>query len=106
MIDSNATLTAPSITVDGMVDVSGSAYLICSGELSAKELQVSSVVTVGTLSCSKVTVSGIATVTTKWNCSGKVTVNKNSTLNLPSGNRAGLGQLLRRGNGPDRRYGL
>ena len=45
-IDSNATLTAPSITVDGMVDVSGSAYLICSGELSAKELQVSSSVPV------------------------------------------------------------
>ena len=38
-IDRNATLTAPSITVDGKVDVSGSAYLICSGELSAKELK-------------------------------------------------------------------
>ena len=70
-IDRNATLTAPSITVDGKVDVSGSAHLICSGELRAGELQVSSSVTVGTLSCSKVTVSGggILTVTTKWNWS-------------------------------------
>ena len=94
-IDSNATLTAPSITVDGMVDVSGSAYLICSGELSAKELQVSSFVTVGTLSCSQVTVSGIArlTVTTKWNCSGMVTVNKNSTLNLPAGTEPDWGNF-------------
>ena len=94
-IDSNATLTAPSITVDGMVEVSGSAYLICSGELSAKELQVSSSATVGTLSCSKVTVSGIATltVTTKWNCSGKVTVNENSTLNLPAGTEPDWGNF-------------
>ena len=95
LIDSNATLTAPSITVDGMVEVSGSAYLICSGELSAKELQVSSSATVGTLSCSKVTVSGIATltVTTKWNCSGKVTVNENSTLNLPAGTEPDWGNF-------------
>ena len=92
-IDRNATLTAPSITVDGKVNVSGSAYLICSGELSAKELQVSSSVTVGTLSCSKVTVSGIATVTTKWNCSGKVTVNENSTLNLPAGTEPDWGNF-------------
>lgn len=86
-IDSNAILTAPSITVDGMVDVSGSAYLICSGELSAKELQVSSSVTVGTFSCSKVNVSagGKLTVTTKWNCSGTVNVDENSTLYLPAG---------------------
>ena len=93
LIDSNAILTAPSITVDGFVDVSGSAYLICSGELSAKELQVSSSVTVGTLSCSKVNVSGIATVTTKWNCSGKVTVYKNSTLNLPAGTEPDWGNF-------------
>ena len=94
-IDRNATLTAPSITVDGKVAVSGSAYLICSGELSAKELQVFSSVTVGTLSCSKVTVSGsgIANVTTKWNCSGKVTVNENSTLNLPAGTEPDWGNF-------------
>lgn len=94
-IDSNAILTAPSITVDGMVDVSGSAYLICSGELSAKELQVSSSVTVGTFSCSKVNVSGGGklTVTTKWNCSGKVTVDKNSTLNLPAGTEPDWGNF-------------
>ena len=94
-IDSNAILTAPSITVDGMVDVSGSASLICSGELRAGELQVSSFVTVGTLSCSQVTVSGIArlTVTTKWNCSGMVTVNKNSTLNLPAGTEPDWGNF-------------
>ena len=94
-IDRNATLTAPSITVDGKVDVSGSAYLICSGELSAKELHVSSSVTVGTLSCSKVTVSGIArlNVTTKWNCSGKVTVDENSTLNLPAGTEPDWGNF-------------
>ena len=94
-IDSNAILTAPSITVDGIVDVSGSAYLICSGELSAKELQVSSSVTVGTFSCSKVNVSagGKLTVTTKWNCSGKVTVDKNSTLNLPAGTEPDWGNF-------------
>ena len=94
-IDRNATLTAPSITVDGKVDVSGSAYLICSGELSAKELQVSSSVTVGTLSCSEVAVSGIAklNVTTKWNCSGKVTVDENSTLNLPAGTEPDWGNF-------------
>ena len=94
-IDSNAILTAPSITVDGFVDVSGSAYLICSGELSAKELQVSSSVTVGTFSCSKVNVSagGKLTVTTKWNCSGKVTVDKNSTLNLPAGTEPDWGNF-------------
>lgn len=95
LIDSNAILTAPSITVDGFVDVSGSAYLICSGELSAKELQVSSSVTVGTFSCSKVNVSGGGklTVTTKWNCSGKVTVDKNSTLNLPAGTEPDWGNF-------------
>ena len=95
LIDSNAILTAPSITVDGFVDVSGSAYLICSGELSAKELQVSSSVTVGTFSCSKVNVSagGKLTVTTKWNCSGKVTVNENSTLNLPAGTEPDWGNF-------------
>ena len=92
-IDRNATLTAPSITVDGKVAVCGSAHLICSGELSAKELQVFSSVTVGTLSCSKVTVSGIATVTTKWNCSGKVTVDENSTLNLPAGTEPDWGNF-------------
>src|SRR5699024_6395973 len=95
LIDSNAILTAPSITVDGFVDVSGSAYLICSGELSAKELQVSSSVTVGTYSCSKVNVSagGKLTVTTKWNCSGKVNVDKNSTLNLPAGTEPDWGNF-------------
>lgn len=95
LIDSNAILIAPSITVDGFVDVSGSAYLICSGELSAKELQVSSSVTVGTFSCSKVNVSagGKLTVTTKWNCSGKVTVDKNSTLNLPAGTEPDWGNF-------------
>ena len=95
LIDSNAILTAPSITVNGMVDVSGSAYLICSGELSAKELQVSSSVTVGTFSCSKVNVSagGKLTVTTKWNCSGKVNVDKNSTLNLPAGTEPDWGNF-------------
>ena len=95
LIDSNAILTAPSITVDGFVDVSGSAYLICSGELSAKELQVSSSVTVGTFSCSKVNVSagGKLTVTTKWNCSGKVNVDKNSTLNLPAGTEPDWGNF-------------
>ena len=86
-VEAGGSLTAPSITVEGRVEVTGSASLNCSGELRAEELHVSSSVTVGTLSCSKVTVSGIATltVTTKWNCSGKVNVDKNSTLNLPAG---------------------
>ena len=103
-IDSNAILTAPSITVDGMVDVSGSASLICSGELSAKELQVSSSVTVGTLSCSQVTVSGIRYHQVELQRHGH---RKQKQHTEPAGrNRAGLGQLLRRGNGRDRRYGL
>ena len=94
-VEAGGSLTAPSITVGGRVEVTGSAYLNCSGELSAKELQVSSSVTVGTLSCSKVTVSGsgIANVTTKWNCSGKVTVNENSTLNLPAGTEPDWGNF-------------
>lgn len=94
-VEAGGSLTAPSITVGGRVEVTGSAYLICSGELSAKELQVSSSATVGTLSCSKVTVSGsgIANVTTKWNCSGKVTVNENSTLNLPAGTEPDWGNF-------------
>ena len=86
-VEAGGSLTAPSITVEGRVEVTGSASLNCSGELRAEELHVSSSVTVGTFSCSKVNVSagGRLTVTTKWNCSGKVTVNENSTLNLPAG---------------------
>ena len=86
-VEAGGSLTAPSITVEGRVEVTGSASLNCSGELRAEELHVSSSVTVGTFSCSKVNVSagGRLTVTTKWNCSGKVTVNENSALNLPAG---------------------
>ena len=86
-VEAGGSLTAPSITVEGRVEVTGSASLNCSGELRAEELHVSSSVTVGTLSCSKVNVSagGRLAVTTKWNCSGEVTVDKNSTLNLPAG---------------------
>ena len=85
-VEAGGSLTAPSITVEGRVEVTGSASLNCSGELRAEELQVSSSVTVGTFSCSKVNVSagGRLAVTTKWNCSGKVNVDKNSTLNLPA----------------------
>ena len=85
-VEAGGSLTAPSITVEGRVEVTGSASLNCSGELRAEELHVSSSVTVGTFSCSKVNVSagGRLTVTTKWNCSGKVNVDKNSTLNLPA----------------------
>ena len=84
LIDSNAILTAPSITVDGFVDVSGSAYLICSGELSELRVDSSATAGVGTLSCSQVTVRSFAnlTVTTKWNCSGKAEVN--GELYLPA----------------------
>lgn len=92
-VEAGGSLTAPSITVEGRVEVTGSASLNCSGELRAEELHVSVGATVGTLSCSKVTVSGIATVTTKWNCSGKVTVNKNSTLYLPAGTEPDWGNF-------------
>ena len=94
-VEAGGSLTAPSITVKGRVEVTGSASLNCSGELRAEELHVSSSVTVGTLSCSKVNVSagGRLTVTTKWNCSGKVTVNENSTLNLPAGTEPDWGNF-------------
>lgn len=94
-VEAGGSLTAPSITVEGRVEVTGSASLNCSGELRAEELQVSSSVTVGTFSCSKVNVSagGRLAVTTKWNCSGKVNVDKNSTLNLPAGTEPDWGNF-------------
>ena len=81
-----ATLEAPDMKVDGTVEIDR-GILSCSGTLQASELRVAETAGVGTLSCSQVTVKSSAnlTVTTKWNCSGKVTVNENSTLYLPAG---------------------
>ena len=83
-VEAGGSLTAPSITVEGRVEVTGSARLSCSGELSAGELLVSVGATVGTLSCETVFVSGYAilTVTSRWNCSGTVEVD--GALYLPA----------------------
>ena len=83
-VEAGGSLTAPSITVGGRVEVTGNASLNCSGELSAKELHVSVGATVGTLSCETVFVSGYAilTVTSRWNCSGTVEVD--GALYLPA----------------------
>lgn len=84
-VEAGGSLTAPSITVRGRVEVTGSARLNCSGELRAEELHVSVGATVGTLSCETVFVSGYAilTVTSRWNCSDKAEVN--GELYLPAG---------------------
>lgn len=86
VIYQGATLEAPDMKVDGTVEIDR-GILSCSGTLQASELRVAATAGVGTLSCSQVTVRSFAnlTVTTKWNCSGKVTVNENSTLYLPAG---------------------
>lgn len=83
-VEAGGSLTAPSITVEGRVQVTGSASLNCSGELRAEELHVSVGATVGTLSCETVFVSGYAilTVTSRWNCSGTVEVE--GALYLPA----------------------
>ena len=83
-VEAGGSLTAPSITVEGRVEVTGSASLNCSGELRAEELHVSVSATVGTLSCETVFVSGYAilTVTSRWNCSGTVEVD--GALYLPA----------------------
>ena len=83
-VEAGGSLTAPSITVEGRVEVTGSASLNCSGELRAEELHVSVGATVGTLSCETVFVSGYAilTVTSRWNCSGTVEVD--GALYLPA----------------------
>ena len=62
-VEAGGSLTAPSITVEGRVEVTGSASLNCSGELRAEELHVSVGATVGTLSCETVFVSGYAILT-------------------------------------------
>ena len=81
-----ATLEAPDMKVDGTVEIDR-GILSCSGTLQASELRVAETAGVGTLSCSQVTVKSFAnlTVTTKWNCSGTVNVDENSTLYLPAG---------------------
>ena len=83
-VEAGGSLTAPSITVEGRAEVTGSASLNCSGELRAEELHVSVSATVGTLSCETVFVSGYAilTVTSRWNCSGTVEVD--GALYLPA----------------------
>ena len=83
-VEAGGSLTAPSITVEGRVEVTGNASLNCSGELRAEELHVSVGATVGTLSCETVFVSGYAilTVTSRWNCSGTVEVD--GALYLPA----------------------
>ena len=96
VIYQGATLEAPDMKVDGTVEIDR-GILSCSGTLQASELRVDSSATagVGTLSCSQVTVRSFAnlTVTTKWNCSGKVNVDKNSTLNLPAGTEPDWGNF-------------
>lgn len=83
-VEAGGSLTAPSITVGGRVEVTGNASLNCSGELRAEKLHVSVGATVGTLSCETVFVSGdaILTVTSRWNCSGTVEVD--GALYLPA----------------------
>ena len=83
-VEAGGSLTAPSITVGGRVEVTGNASLNCSGELRAEKLHVSVGATVGTLSCETVFVSGYAilTVTSRWNCSGTVEVD--GALYLPA----------------------
>ena len=86
VIYQGATLEAPDMKVDGTVEINR-GILSCSGTLQASELRVAETAGVGTLSCSQVTVKSFAnlTVTTKWNCSGTVNVDENSTLYLPAG---------------------
>ena len=75
LINSNASMTAPSIEVTGNVETSGSGKIVCAGLLSATGKVTADGITVGSLKCGEIYVGSRLIVKTSFSCTGKVEVN-------------------------------
>lgn len=87
-INENASMTAPSIDVEGDVKTSSGAAINCAGLLSATgNVSSDGTITTGSLRCSGISVSDGRTliVKTSLECGGPVEVNEGGTLILPAG---------------------
>ncbi len=76
-LNRNASLTAPSIDVEGKVETSGNSRIDCAGLLSATgKVTVNGYgITVGSLECGEIYVGSRLIVKTRFSCTGKVEVN-------------------------------
>ena len=86
LINSNASMTAPSIEVTGNVSTSGGGKIVCAGLLSATgKVKSFGPITAGSLSCNGISVVDGSTliVKTSLECGGPVEVN--GRLILPAG---------------------
>ena len=81
LINSNASMTAPSIEVTGNVETSGSGKIVCAGLLSATGKVTADGITVGSLKCGEIYVGSRLIVKTSFSCDGDIEVN--GTLVLP-----------------------
>lgn len=85
LINANASMTAPSINVEGNVSTSSGGEIVCAGLLFATgKVSSSGTITAGSLSCNgiSVVVGSRIIVKTSLTCTGTVTVN--GTLILPA----------------------
>ena len=88
LINANASITAPSINVEGNVSTSGDGEIVCAGLLSATgKVSSGGTITAGSLQCNEISVTGDCRliVKTSLECKGTVTVNEGGTLILPAG---------------------
>ena len=83
LINSNASMTAPSIEVTGNVETSGSGKIVCAGLLSATGKVTADGITVGSLECGEIYVGSYLVVRDRISCRGLVEIGKNGMLVLP-----------------------
>ena len=83
LINSNASMTAPSIEVTGNVSTSGGGKIVCAGLLSATGKVTADGITVGSLECGEIYVGSYLVVRDRISCRGLVEIEKDGTLVLP-----------------------
>ena len=84
-LNESASLTAPSIKVEGKVETSGNGRINCAGLLSAtgKVNANGNGITVGSLECGEIHVGSYLVVRDRISCRGLVEIGKDGTLILP-----------------------
>ena len=84
-LNESASLTAPSIKVEGKVETSGNGRINCAGLLSAtgKVNANGNGITVGSLECGEIHVGSYLVVRDRISCRGLVEIEKDGTLVLP-----------------------
>lgn len=71
-LNESASLTAPSIKVEGKVETSGSSWIDCAGLLSATGKVTADGITVGSLKCGEIYVGSSLVVRDRISCDGDI----------------------------------